>query len=78
MAVNAQQTVMTPLTVKQVTLPFGNCFQIAAQYLGDGTQVDRIMAINPQLKGDPWFIGITTINIPAVEPGAGNGGIIGA
>lgn len=65
------------ITFKQITLPFGNCYQIAAQYLGDATQVDRIMAVNPQLLGDPWFTGLTTINIPSVKPNAGTGGIIG-
>ena len=70
-------TTLAPVTVKQVTFPFGNCFQIASQYLGDATQVDRIMAVNPQLNGDPWFTGLTTINIPAVKPNTGTGGIIG-
>lgn len=70
-------TTIAPVTVKQVTLPSGNCFQIASQFLGDATQVDRIMRLNPQLGGDPWFVGVTTINIPAVVAGAGNGGIIG-
>ncbi len=70
-------TILVPVTVRQITLPSGNAFQIASQYLGDATQVDRIMAANPQLNGDPWFVGLTTINIPAVDPGAGTGGIIG-
>jgi hypothetical protein len=78
MASAVNQTIFAPVTARQVTLPFGNCFQLASQYLGDGTQVDRIMAINPQLNGDPWFTGMTTINIPAVEAGAGTGGIIEA
>jgi len=72
------QTILAPVTARQITLPSGNCFQIASQYLGDGTQVDRIMALNPQLQGDPWFIGLTTINLPPVQAGAGSGGIIQA
>ena len=71
--------VVTPTTVAvtlvQIYLPFGNCFQIASQYLGDATQVDRIMALNPQLNGDPWFIAPQTITLPPVSAGAGSGGI---
>jgi hypothetical protein len=70
-------TILAPVTVRQVTLGSGNCFQLASQYLGDATQVDRIMAINPQLNGDPWFRGIQTINIPEVAPNAGTGGVVG-
>lgn len=69
--------ILAPVTVQQVTLGSGNCFQMASQYLGDATQVDRIMSINPQLGGDPWFTGTQTINIPSIAAGAGTGGIIG-
>ena len=68
--------ILAPVIVKQITVLSGNCFQLASQYLGDATQVDRIMAINPQLNGDPFFTGLQTINLPSFEPGAGNGGII--
>lgn len=64
-------------TVRQKTYASGNCFEIAAIELGDATQIDRIMSINPQLNGDPWFTGVQTINIPAVAPGTGSGGIFG-
>lgn len=64
-------------TVQQITVTTGNCFALACLYLGDATQVDRIMSVNPQLNGDPWFTGVQTINIPAVSPGAGSGGIFG-
>lgn len=73
----ASSNILAPVTVKQIVVLSGNCFQLASQYLGDATQVDRIMAINPQLNGDPFFEGLQTINLPTVEPGAGNGGIIG-
>jgi len=63
------------VTVQQILLPFGNAFQIASQYLGDATQVDRVMALNPQLNGDPWFYSPQTISLPSVAPGAGSGGI---
>lgn len=63
------------ITIPQIFLPYGNAFQIASQYLGDATQVDRIMALNPQLNGDPWFFSPQTISLPVVAPGAGSGGI---
>ena len=63
------------VTVQQIMLPFGNCFQIASQYLGDASQVDRVMAMNTQLNGDPWFFSPQTISMPVVAKGAGTGGI---
>lgn len=69
--------ILTPVAVQQVTIVSGNAFQVASQYLGDATQVDRIMSINPQLLGDPWWTGAVTINIPATAPGTGTGGVIG-
>jgi len=77
MAAVVNGAILTPVTVQQVTLPFGNAFEIAADYLGDASQVDIIMSANPQLNGDPWFTGQTTINIPSAAPGQGTGGIIG-
>lgn len=68
---------LSATTVQQVTAVSTNCFALACLYLGDATQVDRIMAINPQLNGDPWFTGVQTINIPALAPGTGSGGIFG-
>ena len=69
--------IITAAPTRQITLSGGNAFEVASIYLGDATQVDRIMAINPQLNGDPWFTGRTIINLPSVKAGAGNGGIIG-
>jgi hypothetical protein len=70
-------TILTPVISTSVTLPYGNCFELAARYLGDATQVDRIMRLNPQLNGDPWFVGPTTVLIPRIAPGTGSGGVIG-
>lgn len=70
--------ILAPVIAQQIVVTNGNCYQIASQYLGDATQVDRIMALNPQLLGDPWFTGVQTINLPAVDPSAGSGGIIAA
>lgn len=72
MATSSTSTV----AARVVTVAAGNCFQLAAQYLGDATQVDRILRLNPALNGDPWFTGGATILIPAPRAGAGNGGII--
>lgn len=69
--------ILTPVAVQQITVVSGNAFQVASQYLGDATQVDRIMSINPQLLGDPWWTGVVVINIPAFAPGTGTGGVIG-
>ena len=70
-------TILTPVAVQQVQIASGNAFQVASQYLNDATQVDRIMSLNPQLGGDPWWTGVQTINIPAIAPGTGTGGVIG-
>jgi hypothetical protein len=67
----------TPVVSALVTVPPGNAFAIAAKYLNDPLQVDRIMAQNPTLAFDPWFATITTLTIPPVKPGAGTGGIFG-
>jgi hypothetical protein len=69
-------SVLVPVVAKQITLPAGNCFDLAGRYLGDATQIDRIMRLNPQLNNDPFFIGVTTINLPPVNANSGNGGII--
>ena len=73
---NVAPTILSPVVARTLTLPYGNAFDLAARYLNDGTQVDRIMRLNPQLNGDPFFTGVTTINLPPVVPNAGNGGII--
>lgn len=62
-------------TVKTITVAGGNLFQIAAQYLGDSTQWNRIAALNGLT--DPFLAGPVTLEIPAVDASAGNGGILG-
>jgi len=75
----AQINITVPCVVisPSLELPPNNAFAIAAQYLQDATQVDRIMEANPNLGSDPWWSTITTIVLPPVTAGAGTGGIIG-
>ena len=49
----------------------GDLFRIALQQLGDATQWNRIAALNG-LK-DPVLTGLTTLQLPAVDPSAGGG-----
>lgn len=53
-------------------------YQVAASYLGDATQWDRIAKLNNLL--DPWIGAVTTLQIPAPLPSgqSGSGGILGA
>jgi hypothetical protein len=44
----------------------GNCFDLAAKYLGDATQFIRIMQAN-NFK-DPQLQGLTTVVIPDLDP----------
>ena len=65
---------MTQVTT--ITIAGGNLFAIAAQYLGDATQWNRIAALNGLT--DPVLTGITTLTLPSViKAGGGNGGILG-
>jgi len=64
----------TQQTAKTVTVAGGNLFAIAAQYLGDATQWNRIAAINGLT--DPMITSLVTLKIPPVKAG-GNGGILG-
>lgn len=64
-------------TVTSVNLSSANLFQLAAQYLGDATQWNRIANLN----GFTDFLvsGLTSpILIPPYDKNAGNGGILGA
>jgi hypothetical protein len=68
---------MNNSTVTSVNLGSANLFQLAAQYLGDPLQWNRIAALN----GFTDFLvsGLTQpILIPPVDKNAGNGGILGA
>lgn len=58
-----------------ITVAAGNLFAIAAQYLGDATQWNRIAAQNGLV--DPMLNGVVTLQIPPVNPALGNGGILG-
>jgi len=70
-----QSTILAATTAQIITVPPGNLFEIAAQYLGDGTQWNRIAKLNGMT--DPFFFTITTLKLPPVNPAAGNGGILG-
>lgn len=63
--------------VQIITVAGGNLFQLAAQYLGDATQWNRIAALNGLT--DPYLPpgGTTTLALPAIDAAAGNGGILG-
>lgn len=68
---------MANSSVTSVSLSSANLFQLAAQYLGDATQWNRIA----QLNGFTDFLvsGLTApILIPPYDVGAGNGGLLGA
>ena len=66
---------MTAPTVTSITVAGGNLFQIAAQYLFDVTQWNRIAKLNGLT--DPMLTGLTTLKLPPVNSAAGNGGILG-
>lgn len=53
----------------------GNLFALAAQYLGDATQWNRIASLNGLT--DFLITGTMTLQIPPVDANAGNGGILG-
>lgn len=62
-------------TVQTVQVAGGTLFSVAAQYLGDASQWNRVAALNGLT--DPWLTGLTTLKIPPVNPSAANGGILG-
>lgn len=62
-------------TLQTIQVAGGNLFQLAAQYLGDATQWNRIAELNGLT--DPFLAGPVTLEIPAVDASAGNGGILG-
>lgn len=53
----------------------GNLFVLAAVYLGDATQWNRIAALNGLT--DFQISGTATLRIPPRDKTAGNGGILG-
>ena len=64
------------VTAKEITVAGGNLFQIAAKELGDATQWNRIASLNGIT--DPMIVGVVTLQLPPVNPAAGNGGILDA
>ena len=67
-------SIVTATTTQTIQVQGGNLFQIAAQYLGDATQWNRIAQLNG--LSDPVVVGAVTLKIPPV--GVGNGGVLGA
>jgi len=63
--------------MQQAIITGGTLYQVAAQYLGDSTQWNRIAQANANPVGgppmDPIISGTVTLNIPAVNPSAGGG-----
>lgn len=57
--------------MQTIIVPSGNLFQLAAQYLGDATQWNRIAELNGFT--DPMIYGLTTLIIPAQNSKAGGG-----
>ena len=53
----------------------GTLFAVAAQYLGDATQWNRIAQLNGLL--DPIITGVVFLRLPPYDLTAGNGGILG-
>lgn len=66
---------MAKKTIKSIRFAGGNLFLIAAQYLGDATQWNRIADLNNMT--DPLFTDIRLLKLPPVDKNAGNGGIFG-
>ena len=66
------------MSLQRISMGGGNLFQVAAQYLGDATQWNRIAQLNVSVLADPtdpFFAGPITLRIPAPDPSGGNGGI---
>ena len=57
--------------MQNVTVTGGTLFQVAAVYLGDATQWDRIATLND--IDDPWLAGVVTLQIPDMPTVAGGG-----
>lgn len=66
---------MSVPTTTTIQVSGGNLFMLAAKYLGDATQWNRIATLNGLT--DPMLTGITTLKLPPVDANAGNGGILG-
>lgn len=65
---------MAKRTIKTIRVAGGNLFVLAAQYLGDATQWNRIAQLNDMT--DPFFTDILVLKMPPVDHDAGNGGVL--
>ena len=59
--------------MRTVIVASGTLFEVAATYLGDATQWDRIAALNG--IDDPWLQGLTELKVP--DPVSQSGGRVG-
>ena len=57
--------------MRKITVTGGDLFHLAAQYLRDATQWNRIAQLNGMI--DPEVSGLVTLLIPDVDPSAGGG-----
>ena len=57
--------------MKTIMTTGGNLYQLAAQYLNDSTQWNRIAQANNLI--DPVISGTVTLTIPDIDPNAGGG-----
>lgn len=57
--------------MRTVVVAGGDLYHYALQYLGDGTQWNRIAQVNNLI--DPVIVGTMTLKIPSVNPLAGGG-----
>jgi hypothetical protein len=67
-------SIVTAITLQTITVAGGNLYALAAKYLGDATQWNRIAQLNGMT--DPFFTSVLTLKIPPL--GQGNGGVLGA
>lgn len=65
----------SPVRTQTVVVSGTNLYALASQYLGDATQWNRIAKLNGLT--DPTISVTMTLQIPAVNLAAGNGGILG-
>jgi nucleoid-associated protein YgaU len=57
--------------MRTIIVASGTLFAVAAQYLGDATQWNRIASLNS--IQDPWLSGLTTLEIPDLDLTASGG-----
>ncbi len=64
--------IITAASLQVIQVSGGNLFQIAAQYLGDATQWDRIAQLNNVKNAlgqyDPMITAPITLQIPPMAP----------